>query len=118
MTKYAVLNRLSAALLLGRCNQEDQKRREADYAIEKANKVQAEAGAKRTRAVAKQARADAETRANALEDHAKAVEKGDDVDVEDRLYAGTDERERIRYEADRELRRNEKERRRNDEALA
>lgn len=43
--------------------------------------------------MAKQVRADTEVRANALKDHAKAVEKGADVDVEDRSYAGTDERE-------------------------
>ena len=60
---------------MDRCSQEDQKRREADNAIEEANKAQAEADAKRNRAVAKQVRADAETRVNALEDHARAVEK-------------------------------------------
>ena len=65
--------------------------------------------------MAKEVRAYAESRTNAPDDHVDAVQKGGSVDSEYKPYAGTDERRRTRYEANRELRRVERERRRNDE---
>lgn len=110
MKRYLTLCLTTCAVLLAACSQEEQKQREADMAIEEAREAQAEADAKRARAVAKQVRADAEARADALEDHAAAVEKRADADDYDRPYTGTDEKERIRYEARREARRLERER--------
>ena len=97
---------LTAGLLLGGCSQEQEKQRQADSARKDAVEAQAKADAERARADAKQVRADAEARAHDLERRADAVEKN-----ADKPYVGNDEKERIRYEAAREQRRIDDQRR-------